>query len=156
GHTGADSFTFVARDRLNTSVPAIVLIDVPDQLPSADGGTPYTYAVQPGGSTSWTAAAGVLSRATDPYGYSLTASLVSGPSNGNWPLNDDGSFTYTPNANFTGPDTFTFQADDGVAPSLHSTVTINVGTSERPAADSGAAYSYVLPRNQMLTTSADD
>ena len=73
----SDSFTFHASDGVNPSATATVTLNIEDTPPSpgpieSDGST-YTYAVQPGGSTSWTAAAGVLSRASDPYGYSLTA-----------------------------------------------------------------------------------
>jgi hypothetical protein len=41
-------------------------------------------------------------------------------------LNSDGSFTYTPNASFTGTDTFTYRANDGSADSNLATVTITV------------------------------
>ena len=47
---------------------------------------------------------GVLANDTDPNSAdTLTAVLVSGPTNGRLTLNSDGSFTYTPNANFNGP-----------------------------------------------------
>ena len=41
-------------------------------------------------------------------------------------LNADGSFTYTPNANFNGTDSFTYTASDGTAVSNVATVTITV------------------------------
>ena len=41
-------------------------------------------------------------------------------------LNADGSFTYTPNANFNGADSFTYTANDGTADSNVATVTITV------------------------------
>ena len=69
---------------------------------------------------------GVLSNDTDDDKDSLTAVLVNGPSNGTVTLNADGSFTYTPNANFTGTDSFTYQAYDGTEYSNVATVTITV------------------------------
>lgn len=39
-------------------------------------------------------------------------------------LNANGSFTYTPNANFNGTDSFTYRANDGTADSNIATVTI--------------------------------
>ncbi len=52
--------------------------------------------------------------------------LGTGPANGVLSLNADGSFTYTPNANFNGVDTFTYRANDGTVNSALATVTINV------------------------------
>jgi large repetitive protein len=63
--------------------------------------------------------------------------LVSGPGHGSLSLNADGSFTYTPAANFHGPDTFTYEASDGALASNPATVTITVssGTDAPIAAD---------------------
>ena len=41
-------------------------------------------------------------------------------------LNPDGSFSYTPNADYNGPDSFTYQANDGTADSNTATVNITV------------------------------
>ena len=61
------------------------------------------------------AAPGVLANDTDPDGDPLTAVLVTGPSHGTLTLNANGSFTYTPAANYNGPDSFTYRASDGTA-----------------------------------------
>ena len=47
---------------------------------------------------------GVLFNDTDADDDPLTASLVSGPSNGTLAFDSDGSFDYTPDSNFTGTD----------------------------------------------------
>ena len=73
--------------------------------------------------------AGVLANDTDPDSDSLNAVLVSGPSHAatnGFTLNQDGSFSYTPAANFFGTDTFTYKANDGSADSNVATVTITV------------------------------
>jgi hypothetical protein len=54
------------------------------------------------------AAPGVLSNASDPDGGLLTASLASSPLHGNVSLSPDGSFVYTPAADFNGQDSFNF------------------------------------------------
>ena len=54
------------------------------------------------------------------------ASLVSGPAHGTLTLNADGSFTYTPAANYNGADSFTYKANDGTADSTVATVAITV------------------------------
>ena len=55
----------------------------------------------------------MLANDTDMDGDALTAVLVSGPAHGTLTLNPDGSFTYTPAANYNGADTFTYKANDG-------------------------------------------
>ena len=62
--------------------------------------------------------------------------LVSGPAHGSLTLNADGSFTYTPAANYNGPDSFTYKANDGQADSNVATVSINVGAvNDAPVAN---------------------
>lgn len=71
-------------------------------------------------------APGILANDTDPNGLPLTAQLVTNPSNGVVLYNPDGSFLYVSNLGFTGTDTFTYQASNGVALSNIATVTIEV------------------------------
>src|SRR6185295_491558 len=49
-------------------------------------------------------------------------------------LNADGSFTYTPSADYNGPDSFTYKANDGQVDSNVATVSINVGPVNDPPA----------------------
>ncbi len=60
-------------------------------------------------------APGVVANDNDADGESLIAVLVAGPPNGMLTLNRDGSFTYTPNAGFTGTDPFTYLAEEAAA-----------------------------------------
>lgn len=68
------------------------------------------------------AANGVL---TNDTGLNLTASMLAGPIHGFVALNPDGSFAYTPQANFFGTDSFQVQVSNG-AYIANSTVTITV------------------------------
>jgi VCBS repeat-containing protein len=70
--------------------------------------------------------AGVLSNDSDPDGDTLSATLVSGTSNGTLTLNANGSFSYTPAANYNGSDSFTYRASDGQLNSNTVTVSITV------------------------------
>ena len=69
---------------------------------------------------------GVLHNDTDADGDTLTATGCGEFPCGTLTFNPDGSFTYTPRANFNGSDTFTYRASDGVAFSNLATVTINL------------------------------
>jgi VCBS repeat-containing protein len=86
----------------------------------------------------------VLTNDTDADGDPLTAALDSGPSNASsFALNADGTFSYTPNADFNGNDSFTYHANDGSLDSNTATVTIGVSAAnDAPVAndDSGATY----------------
>ncbi|MCY2941407.1 MAG: tandem-95 repeat protein, partial [Planctomycetota bacterium] len=76
--------------------------------------------------TSVATSQGLLVNDSDVESNSLTAVIVTNPSNGTLVLNSDGKFTYTPNANFYGTDTFTYKASDGLSFSNVATVTVNV------------------------------
>ena len=69
---------------------------------------------------------GVLGNDTDFDGDPLAAVLESGVTSGTMALNTDGSFTYTPEANFHGSDSFTYYADDGTETSNVVTVLLVV------------------------------
>ena len=76
------------------------------------------------------AAAGVLDNDTDAeIGDTLFATLLTGTSNGTVSLLGDGSFSYTPNANFNGSDSFTYLVSDGNGGSDTGTVNILVSPS---------------------------
>lgn len=68
----------------------------------------------------------VLANDTDADNDLLTAVIVSGPTNGILSPNPDRSFSYTPNSNFHGSDSFAYKANDGTADSATATVTITV------------------------------
>src|SRR5207253_5040293 len=72
------------------------------------------------------AAPGVLVNDSDVDGDSLSAVLVSQPAHGSLTLNSNGSFSYTPAANYNGADSFTYKANDGQADSGIATVNITI------------------------------
>ena len=64
--------------------------------------------------------------ATDVDSATLTYALGTQAANGTVVVNTDGSYTYTPNLNFNGTDSFTFTASDGTIGSNTATVTLTV------------------------------
>ncbi len=69
---------------------------------------------------------GVLENDTHSQGHALTATLADGPDHGTLSLNANGSFTFIPDADFNGTDSFTYLASDGDIDSNEATVTITV------------------------------
>jgi hypothetical protein len=68
--------------------------------------------------------------ATDPWGTPITYSIVTPPTNGNLTTPVSNVVTYTPNANYTGSDSFTFQAYNGTNYSISAgTVSLTITSS---------------------------
>lgn len=63
----------------------------------------------------------------DPLTFALTGAPANGALTGDAP-----SLTYTPNANYNGPDSFTFTATDGELTSMEATVLIDVAPVNDP------------------------
>jgi len=100
------------------------------------------------------AASGVMANDTDLDCNSLTITLVSNVSHGTLVLNADGSFAYTPAANYNGSDSFTYKAYDGSLYSNTATVTIAVNAvNDAPAAPTGGA-AYSTDENAVLNQAA--
>src|SRR5205823_4275981 len=78
--------------------------------------------------------------ATDVDGDTLTYAVVAGPSNGSLTLNPNGSFTYTPAANYNGGDSFNFRASDGSLTSNTATVSLTITpVNDAPVASNASA-----------------
>ncbi len=97
-------------------------------------------------------APGVLANDYDGDGDEITAVLETGTAvNGSSvSLNADGSFTYTPNANFTGSDSFTYSASDGTDSSLIAIVNINVANSNTVFSINSTSRSQAAPASASV------
>ncbi len=123
--TGVDSFTFNADDGDLTSTTATFTITV-----GAVNDAPVCS--DDAGSTAEDVPLSDAVTCTDVDGDTLTYAAVTGPTNGDLVFNPDGTFTYTPDPDFTGVDSFTFNADDGDLTSTTATFTITVGAGNDP------------------------
>jgi VCBS repeat-containing protein len=150
-YEGTDTFTYYATDGEHNSETVTVTITVKgaNDPPAA---TEDEYTVSENTTLTINAANGVLDNDSDPDGDDLTADLVADPTNGTVTLNADGSFTYIPNVNYTGTDTFTYRAYDGTAYS--STVTVTITVSEGNDAPVGQDDSYEVNEDSILTIAA--
>src|SRR5207249_589249 len=137
GYFGSDSFTFKANDGTVDSAAATVSLTVVhvNHAPVA-----ADQAV----TTAEDTAKAIVLTASDVDGDALTYAIVVGPAHG--ALSGVApTVTYTPAANYNGPDSFTFKANDGTVDSAMATVTVTV----TPVNDAPAAAA------QSVTTSQD-
>ena len=128
GYTGPDSFTYVANDGSADSNEAIVSITV-NAVNHAPVALDDPYITYQDLTLNVDAVNGVLNNDSDSDGNPLTAILQVGPQHGSLTLNPDGSFDYTPASGFTGDDSFSYVASDGLLNSGSAAVTITVITT---------------------------
>ncbi|MEG4131508.1 Ig-like domain-containing protein, partial [Microcoleus sp. Pol11C1] len=146
GFAGPDNFTYTVSDGVSPSPPISVNLNVTNLPPGAQSDT---YSI-PHDKVFNLPAPGVLANDDNPDGDALTAKLDFAPSFGKVVFNSDGSFSYTPNPGFAGPDNFTYIVSDGVSPSPPISVNLNVTnlpTNQPPQANSDR---YNTPHDKTL------
>jgi VCBS repeat-containing protein len=149
GSFAIDAFTYQASDSLLASNTTVVIGSTHENCPPRATNDNYTTSEDV--SLVVSPAQGVLAN-DEPLGEPLSAILVSGPNRGALTLNGNGSFTYVPNANYSGTDSFTYRASAGPLSSTPATVTITVvGCTDAPVM---ADDLYSVPEDQTLTISA--
>ncbi|MBI4199716.1 MAG: tandem-95 repeat protein, partial [Chloroflexi bacterium] len=106
--------------------------------------------------------------ATDPEHCELTFAIVTPPSNGTLsalsnvacssgtPNTDRVTVTYTPTAEFSGSDFFTFTASDGYLTSSAATASITIGAVNDPPVAQGQAVSTPEDTPKSITLTASD
>lgn len=135
---------YVIYDRRGHGMDASLTVAAGALQPIANGDS---YSIGEDGTLN-VAAIGVLGNDTDASLVPLagaTASLVSSTSSGSLSLIADGSFSYTPNADFNGTDSFTYKANDGTSDSNTASVSITVTPgNDAPVADAGGPYTATV------------
>jgi VCBS repeat-containing protein len=139
GFAGADVFTYEATDGEASNSASAKIGNTPPV------GVPDFYPMPGNGFLSVGALNGVLANDNDPDGDVITAVLLSAPAHGQLTLNSNGSFVYTRFTNYSGDDSFTYQASDGIAFSSSTLVRLGDAT---PVANNDI---YTTPTNQTLT-----
>jgi hypothetical protein len=86
----------------------------------------------------------VLANDTDGDGDPLRAVLSALPAHGTLALAQSGAYTYTPAADYFGPDAFSYRASDGVASSNVATVAIDVSPVQDAGTFAFAAADYAV------------
>ena len=104
---------------------------------------------------------GVLNNDTDIESDALTATLVNTPSHGTLTLHANGAFTYSPNANYNGADSFSYRAEDGALNSNVVTVSLDITAVNNAPTAIADAYStaedtpLLIAGNGVLTNDTD-
>ncbi len=112
---------------------------------SSDAGFDLSLSIAPG--------AGVLSNDVDPDGDPFSSiRVVSEPANGTVVLNGDGTFRYTPDANFFGVDRFDYVVTSNGRESAPATVRIIVDSVDDPP--DAVDDEYATPNNETLIVDA--
>ena len=138
---GSDTFSYVVNDGTVDSAPAVVSISVSavNDLPVAN---PQSVITDEDLATS------ITLTGSDVETPSLTYRILTQPQHGVL-TGDAPNLTYTPDAEFNGPDAFTFVANDGLADSTAATVSIIVN----PVNDT--PYAFFLSVGVESNSSAD-
>ena len=105
-------------------------------------------------------APGVQANDIATKGGSFSSVEVTGPAHGSLTLNADGSFSYTPNKNFTGTDSFTYEDIQGATTSNVATVTIAVNpktftVTNTGDSGTGSLRQAILNANQATSAAPD-
>ncbi len=154
-YIGDDSFTYKINDsHADSTNPATVTIHVTPPTNHAPVAVDDVYNVEED-SGQTTVSAGVLDNDTDADSgdqANLKAVQVAAPAHGTLTFNDDGTFTYTPQANFFGDDVFTYKADDQHASNnLSNVATVTIHVAAVNDAPVGVNDSYRVNPGVTLT-----
>jgi VCBS repeat-containing protein len=150
GFAGGDRFTYQVGDGALTSAPVSVTLLVRDVAPTAQGDS---YGVRED-TTLHVAAPGVTGNDSDADTDALIAALVSGPGHGTLVFRADGSFDYTPAANYAGADSFTYRVNDGALDS--NTATVNLAVTPVNDAPAGADRTVTTLEDSVFTFGVAD
>jgi N,N-dimethylformamidase beta subunit-like protein/uncharacterized protein DUF4082/Big-like domain-containing protein len=145
GFSGTDVFTYTLTDGLLSATGTVTM--TVEGAPVANNDS-YTV-----NENSVLTVSGASRITANDSGSALTATVVTGPTHGVLTLNADGSFTYTPAANFVGADSFTYQVQNGSG-QISNNATVNISVlfvNQAPSFTNGPNQSlFGLPGAQTV------
>lgn len=128
GKTGTDSFVYTMNDVQGTTSSATVTIHIKGVNDDPSAGDKEFETNE--GTLLTVGTDGLPTNDVD--GDTLTFAAQSLPRHGELDLRLDGSFSYLPEKNFSGEDSFTYQVSDGRATSNVATVSLNIISVNSP------------------------
>ena len=177
GFSGADSFEYTISDGEGGQDTATVSINVeevvaPPPPPPGPSDNNPPVAIDDSATTSFETPfnGNVLVNDSDPDGDAITVVSNTDASNGTVVVNADGSYVYTPDAGFSGADSFEYTISDGEGGQDTATVSINVEEVVAPpppppgpsdnnppvAIDDSATTSFETPFNGNVLVNDSD
>ena len=139
---GTDTFNYTLKDSAGlTATGAVTLaVTAPAYLPPLAAPDSFT------GTENQVITGNVLTNDTDPNGLALSVSSVE---------NANGTFTYTPAANFTGTDTFNYTLHDSAGLGSTGTATITVNAPPVAVADKFTGTENLAITGNLMTNDTD-
>ena len=137
GFSGTDSFEYTVTDgELSDTGLVTIVISPADNLPPTARDDSFSVS-EDGMLTGDVLADNGNGSDSDPDDTQLTVvGTAQVPQNGSLMLRDDGEFTYVPDPNFNGIDSFAYQLQDGRGGASQAVVTINVqSVNDAPVAE---------------------
>lgn len=124
GFGGTDSFTYRLSDGTDTvdgGTVTFTVVGVNRALAVADA-----YSLNVNSPLAVDAAFGILANDIEPDGDTMLPTVVDQPIHGTLLLAGDGTFQYTPEADYVGSDSFSYQLSDGDLDSAVAVVSLTI------------------------------
>lgn len=143
---GIDRFAYRVTDGTLSRLGVVTINVPPNAPPTANADTFSTSEDTP----LVVATPGVLSNDADADSPTLTALAYNLPTHGTLIFSTSGGFTYTPAANYNGPDSFTYRANDGQLAS-NDLATVSITVTPVNDAPVGVNDRYDVQKDTPLT-----
>ena len=152
GFTGTDKVYYTLADSagLKSSGLVTLTVNAPQSPPVAN---PDSFT----GTENHVVTGNVMTNDTDPNGLALsvTTGTFATAHGGSVVMNADGTFTYTPAANFAGADTFTYTLNDSAGLSATGTATLAIDGPPVAAPDSFTGTENHVVTGNVMTNDTD-
>ncbi|MCK5829036.1 MAG: tandem-95 repeat protein, partial [Methylococcales bacterium] len=126
GFTGTEVFQYTISDNNGGTDTANVTVTVGEGNKTPDAIDDSTTTTQ-----GQKVVVDALGNDTDQDGDTLTITSIANPTNGTAVITGDGKISYTPNADFTGTETFEYTISDGNGGTDTANVTVEVGSDNK-------------------------
>jgi hypothetical protein len=156
-YNGPDRFSYTLCDggggaACDTARVSVVVSPVNDAPAARDD----RYATVEDGRLVVGAGRGVLSNDSDVDRDRLSARVASGPGHGRLTLRADGSFTYTPDRDYAGADSFFYRVSDGKGGTGRATVRLAVRSAPEPGGGRGCTITGTRGNDTLRGTPGRD
>jgi VCBS repeat-containing protein len=147
-YNGSDSFTFKVNDGHVDSATATVSITI-TAINDPPVANPQSV------TTAQNTAKAITLTGSDVDGDSLTFAVVTQPANGTL-SGTTPNLTYTPNADYSGADSFSFKVNDGKVDSTPATVSISISAGNHAPVANGQPVTTAEDVAEAITLTATD